>query len=45
MVPLPKPEDDQVMIADLVTAILEECDVEFRSLGATTFKSQTRFCN
>ncbi len=41
MVPLPEHEDDKVMIADFVKAILEECDVEFRSLGSTTFKSKT----
>lgn len=40
MVPLPEHEDDKVMIADFVKAILEERDIEFRSLGSTTFKSQ-----
>ena len=40
MVPLPEHEDDKVMIADFVKAILEEWDIEFRSLGSTTFKSQ-----
>jgi len=40
MVPLPEHEDDKVMIADFVKAILEECEIEFRSLGSTTFKSQ-----
>ncbi|MEB3829637.1 Uma2 family endonuclease, partial [Phormidium sp. CCY1219] len=41
MVPLPEHEDDKVMIADFVKAILEECDMEFRSLGSTTFKSES----
>jgi Uma2 family endonuclease len=40
MVPLPEHEDDKIMIADLVKAILEESEIEFRSLGSTTFKSQ-----
>ncbi|MGB0562476.1 MAG: Uma2 family endonuclease [Spirulinaceae cyanobacterium] len=40
MSPLPEHEDDKVMIADFVKAILEEWDIEFRSLGSTTFKSQ-----
>jgi len=40
MVPLPEHEDNKVMIADFVKAILEEWDIEFRSLGSTTFKSQ-----
>lgn len=41
MVPLPEHEDDKVIIADLVKVLLEELDIEFRSLGSTTFKSQT----
>ena len=41
MVPLPEHEDDKVMIADLVKGLLEELDIEFRSLGSTTFKSET----
>ena len=44
MVPLPEHEDDKVMIADLVKALLEELDIEFRSLGSTTFKSETMKC-
>lgn len=40
MVPLPEHEDDKAMIADFVKAILEEYEIEFRSLGSTTFKSQ-----
>ena len=41
MVPSPEHEDDKVMIADFLEAILEEWDIEFRSLGSTTFKSET----
>jgi Uma2 family endonuclease len=41
MVPLPEHEDDKVIIADLVKVLLEEVDIEFRSLGSTTFKSKT----
>ncbi|MEQ9356432.1 Uma2 family endonuclease [Coleofasciculus chthonoplastes] len=41
MVPLPEHEDDKVMIADFVKVLLEELDIEFRSLGSTTFKSET----
>lgn len=38
--PLPEHEDDKVMIGDLVKALLEELDIEFRSLASTTFKSE-----
>lgn len=38
MVPLPEHEDDKEIVGDLVKALLEELDVEFRSLGSTTFK-------
>jgi Uma2 family endonuclease len=41
MVPLPEHEDDKVIIADLVKVLLEEIDIEFRSLGSTTFKSKS----
>ena len=41
MVPLPEHEDDKVIIADFVKVLLEELDLEFRSLGSTTFKSET----
>jgi len=41
MVPLPEHEDDKVMIADFVKVLLEKLDIEFRSLGSTTFKSET----
>ena len=40
MVPLPEHEDDNVIIADFVKVLLEELDIEFRSLGSTTFKSE-----
>ncbi len=40
MVPLPEHEDDKVMIADFVKVLLEELDIEFRSLGSTTFKNE-----
>ncbi|MFB8789204.1 MAG: Uma2 family endonuclease [Potamolinea sp.] len=40
MTPLPEHEDDKVMIGDLVKVLLEELDIEFRSLGSTTFKNQ-----
>jgi len=41
MVPLPEHEDDKIMIGDFIKVILEELDIEFRSLGSTTFKNQT----
>lgn len=40
MVPLPEHEDNKVIIGDLVKVILEEMDIEFRSLGSTTFENQ-----
>jgi Uma2 family endonuclease len=40
MTPLPEHESDKVMIGDLVKALLEELDVEFLSLGSTTFKNK-----
>ena len=40
MVPLAEHEDDKVTISDFVKALLEELDIEFRSLGSTTFKSK-----
>jgi len=40
MVPLSEHEDDKVMIGDLVKLLLEELDIEFRSLASTTFKSE-----
>src|SRR5919202_362884 len=38
--PLPEHEDDKVIIGDFVKAILEEMDIEFRSLGSTTFENE-----
>jgi Uma2 family endonuclease len=38
MMPLPEHEDDKKIVGDLIKALLEELDVEFRSLGSTTFK-------
>lgn len=40
MAPLPEHEDDKEIISDLIKAILEELDIEFRCLGSTTFKNQ-----
>ena len=40
MTPLPEHEADKVLIGDLIKALLEELDIEFYSLGSTTFKSQ-----
>lgn len=40
MTPLAEHEDDKVVIGDLVKALLEELDIEFRSLGSTTFKNE-----
>jgi Uma2 family endonuclease len=40
MTPLPEHEDDKVIIADFIKAILEEMDIEFRSLGSTTFENE-----
>jgi Uma2 family endonuclease len=38
MMPLPEHEDDKEIIGDLIKALLEELEIEFRSLGSTTFK-------
>ena len=38
--PLPEHEDNKEIIGDLIKALLEELDVEFRSLGSTTYKSE-----
>lgn len=40
MAPLPEHEFDKEIISDLVKALLEELDIEFVSLGSTTFKNQ-----
>jgi Uma2 family endonuclease len=43
MMPLPEHEDDKEIVGDLIKALLEELEIEFRSLGSTTFKkSQTQ---
>ena len=38
--PLPKHERGKEIIGDLVKALLEEMDIEFLSLGSTTFKNK-----
>ncbi|HBB30502.1 MAG TPA: hypothetical protein DDZ80_32845 [Cyanobacteria bacterium UBA8803] len=40
MNPLPEHEDDKEIIGDLVKIILEELNLEYRSLGSTTFKKE-----
>jgi Uma2 family endonuclease len=40
MAPLPEHEVSKVIIGDLVKAILEELDIEFWSLGSTTFDEE-----
>jgi Uma2 family endonuclease len=40
MTPLPEHETGKVLIGDLVKILLEELDIEFWSLGSTTFKNQ-----
>jgi Uma2 family endonuclease len=40
MTPLPEHEADKEIIGDLLKALLEELDIEFLSLGSTTFKNQ-----
>jgi Uma2 family endonuclease len=40
MAPLPEHEDNKEIISDLLKALLEELDIEFRCLGSTTFKNQ-----
>jgi Uma2 family endonuclease len=40
MTPLLQHEDDKDIIGDLVKALLEELDREFRSVGSTTFRSR-----
>nr|WP_324616350.1 Uma2 family endonuclease [Lusitaniella coriacea] len=40
MTPLPEHEDSKEIIGDLLKAFLEEEEIEFRSLGSTTFKNQ-----
>lgn len=38
--PLPEHEDDKEILGDLLKVLLEELDLEFRTLGSTTFKNQ-----
>lgn len=40
MTPLPEHESGKVLISNLVEILLEELDIEFWSLGSTTFKNQ-----
>ncbi len=40
MTPLPEHETGKVLISNLVEILLEELDIEFWSLGSTTFKNQ-----
>ncbi|NEO99019.1 MAG: Uma2 family endonuclease [Symploca sp. SIO2E9] len=40
MNPLPEHEDDKEIIGDLVKIILEALNLEYRSLGSTTFKKE-----
>lgn len=40
MTPLPEHEIGKVLIGDLVKILLEELDLEFWSLGSTTFKNE-----
>jgi Uma2 family endonuclease len=40
MAPLPEHEFGKEIISDLIKALLEELDIEFISLGSTTFKNQ-----
>ncbi|MDJ0733480.1 MAG: Uma2 family endonuclease [Nostocaceae cyanobacterium] len=40
MAPLPEHEFDKEIIGDLIKALLEELDIQFLSLGSTTFKNQ-----
>ena len=41
VMPLPEHEDIKEIVGDLLKALLEELDIEFRSLGSTTFKKPT----
>ena len=40
MNPLPEHEADKEIVSDLLRALLEELDVEFLTLGSTTFKNE-----
>jgi len=41
MTPLLEHEDDKEIIGDLIRALLETLDIEFRSIGSTTLRSPT----
>jgi Uma2 family endonuclease len=41
VMPLPAHENIKEIVGDLIKALLEELDIEFRSLGSTTFKKLT----
>lgn len=41
MTPLPEHEINKEIISDLIKALLEELDINFFSLGSTTFKNQS----
>ena len=43
MMPLPEHEDDKEIIGDLIKALLEELDIEFRSLGSVTLRKPTTY--
>jgi Uma2 family endonuclease len=43
MTPLPEHEAAKEVVGDLVKALLEELDIEFLTLGSTTFKNQAMF--
>jgi Uma2 family endonuclease len=43
MTPLPEHEVNKENISDFVKILLEELDIEFCSLGSTTFKNQSMF--
>ncbi len=40
MTPLPEHESNKEIISDLIKALLEELDIEFYTLGSTTFKNE-----
>jgi Uma2 family endonuclease len=40
MTPLPEHEINKELVSDLVKALLEELDIEFCTLGSTTFKNE-----
>lgn len=40
MTPLPEHEANKEIVGDLIKALLEELDIEFLTLGSTTFKNQ-----